>query len=205
MDVSAPGESHRIEIGISDGDEGEIVHGFDLIVLANRLPMGGAAVFPPEGGGVTQTMPRLVVSNATDLDRDPIGYYFFVDRVDTFDSPELLESPRVDEGAGYTDWYVTAPLGLGRWFWRAVPNDGTADGLPIGASFFVVPGSGVDAGLPPVDGGGSGGVDSGMTVTPPKKDDSGCSVGPTRPEPIAIAPILAGAVLALAVSRRARR
>ena len=201
MDVSMPGDSHRVEIRIEDGDGGEVVHAFDLVVLANRIPVGGSAIYPAEGTGILERMPRLVLGNASDPDRDPLGYYFQIDRVETFDSPDLVESPRVEQTPGFTFWYVPEPLEIGRYYWRGWAHDGTSEGERFGAMFFVVPDSGgADAGTGGGDGGG-GGSDAGMT--PPEKDDGGCSVATGASSGAVAWGTLAA--LGLALGRRRRR
>ncbi|MBJ6727968.1 PKD domain-containing protein [Geomesophilobacter sediminis] len=87
---------------------------------------------------VVTLTPALVVTNATDVDRDTLAYFFEIDTANTFNSAAKQSSGAVAEGAGTTSW-TPAPLTDNTvWYWRVKANDGQTDGAWMATgSFFV--------------------------------------------------------------------
>ncbi len=172
-DVTGPEDPIAVEVSVDDGDMGTTTQRWELTVSPNRVPTVPTPVFPIGGVGLVDPAPRLVVSNASDPDRDALVYYFEIDRVETFDSPDLTASGPVDHSPGYTFWYLPAAVPPGHYHWRVWVSDGTVETEPVTAHFYVVPDPDEmpDAGVS--DDGGVGDPDAGETST--KRDAGGCS------------------------------
>jgi len=84
-------------------------------------------VASPGDGAVVRTLfPILSVVNAQDPDPDTIVYLFEIDRVDTFDGPDLQQSGEVAEGPVSTGWQVEQLTDNTRYYWRARAWDGSS-------------------------------------------------------------------------------
>ncbi len=79
----------------------------------------------------------MAVSNALDGDGDPLTYQFELDRVDTFDSDQLVRSRPVSEGQETTAWAVAGLTENSRYFWRAKAADASAESPWVTGSFWV--------------------------------------------------------------------
>lgn len=199
-DVTTLDHPDHVAILISDGDMGTTLHEFDIVVSPNRVPTAPTLAYPVGGIGILDTTPRLAVGDAADGDpEDVLGYYFEIDTVDTFDSPDFRESGRIAEGAGFTAWPLETPLEMGRTYhWRAWASDGDAESMRVGTSFVVVPDPALipDAGPLP-----DGGMVDAATAAPVHR--GGCSV--VRGTGGAGGAWMIAAVLGLALSRRRGR
>ena len=108
-----------------------------LVNTSNRAPSVPEIVSPaPETIWGLQEA-DLVVANATDADGDEISYYFELDRINTFDSGELVASGRIPTGNGATSRHVTDLQENARYFWRVKAWDGKAESLWRVGSFLV--------------------------------------------------------------------
>lgn len=211
MDVTMGAETVRVELEVSDGDDGDTRQLWEMTVVPNAAPTAGGLVFPVAGIVLADREPRLVVQNGDDPDLDPLTYYFELDTVDSFDSPDLRASGRLPEMPGLTHWYP-GDLAQGVYHWRAWVNDGIAVTTPQVATFQVylgeddpadggvVPGDGgaVDGG-PGADAGGGGGDDGGCSVSSPgsASKDTPRSAGPWA--------TFLGVLTVAAAARRRRR
>ncbi len=205
-DVTRAGTPLTIEVAVSDGDGGSDSQTWELTVSPNRTPTSPVPLYPVGDVGVLDTNPRLVVSNASDADFDPLTYTFEIDAVSTFDSPALQRVESVAQTPGFSFWYVTTPLTPGRWFWRARANDGTSPSEPQMATFYRVPTAAEigDAGTP--DAGVPTGDAGTMPPPPPSTtDDGGCSAAPGARGASEGALAALGLVLLLGARRRRRR
>jgi len=200
-DVTGLGEVVVVEVQVDDGDEGQDTQRWEMTVSPNRAPSNLTLIYPKDGVGLLDTLPRLVVSDGTDPDHDTLEYFFQIDSVDTFDSAALQESGPVTETPGFSFWYVPEPLAPGRWFWRAWLTDGAVVTDPVLTSFFVVPDPTMipDAGPEP-DGGPT--PDAGP---PPRMRDSGGCGCSTPKLPVSAMPLLPATVLAVLLLLRRRR
>jgi len=179
LDVTRLDELIRIEIAVNDGDGSSASQRWELTVSPNRTPSTPVPVYPIADVGLVDMMPRLVASNSSDADFDPLTYSFEIDATPTFDSPALQRVESVAQTAGFSYWYPTTPLTPGRWYWRVRANDGTTSSDAQMATFYRVP---VASELPDLgprpDGVVVPGVDGGTTtMTTPPRDEGGCSVG----------------------------
>jgi hypothetical protein len=162
-----------VEVQIDDGDGGTDTQMFDLLVSNNRPPNEPLVpVSPINRVSITETMPTLIVQNGTDPDMDTLSYFFRIDRVSSFDSAFLIESPEIVEmGGGQTAWTVPSILEPGQYFWQVKASDGIAETDWANALFTLTTGSvEEDAGTPPLTDGG--------TIAPPptlgRSDRGGC-------------------------------
>jgi len=173
-DVTLGGETTRIEISVADGDDGIDSQIWEITVSPNHVPGSPALVFPIGGEVLADSAPRLVVQNAEDEDLDPLTYYFEIDTVETFDSPDLLASGPVDETPGISFWYP-GELSQDTYFWRAWVSDGMVETEPAMTSFEVYLGlvETPDGAVDP-DGGVGGDTSIAPPMMPPR-DRSGCS------------------------------
>jgi hypothetical protein len=79
----------------------------------------------------------LIVLNGTDLDNDPLNYYFELDQAPEFNSPNVQRSGPVAEAQMQTSWHVSG-LSENTWYyWRVKASDGLAESDWIQGSFFV--------------------------------------------------------------------
>jgi hypothetical protein len=155
--VRQPGGT-AVEIAIDDGDGGKVSQSWTVTVEPNTAPMPPTPAYPTNMIAIIETTPRLVVENAMDRDVDRLTYYFQLDTVETFDSPDLRESGAIEEMPGFTAWTLDEPLAPGRiYYWRVWANDGAADSAQRTAAFYVVPDPALD---PPDAGPGDGSVPS---------------------------------------------
>src|SRR5690606_10241728 len=77
-DVTGPEDPITVQVSVDDGDMGTATQMWELTVSPNRVPSDPTPVFPIGGIGILDPAPRLVVSNASDPDRDPLVYYFAI-------------------------------------------------------------------------------------------------------------------------------
>lgn len=203
-DVTTAGETIRIAVQVADDDGAVDTQEWEMTVSPNHAPTSPRPEYPVDDIGILDPQPRLVAGNASDLDRDPLVYFFELDAVDTFDSAMLVQSPGVPETPGFTAFELPAGLAPGHYYWRVWVSDGTVETDPVTASFWVVPESmALD-----VDGGGADGGfvtgDGGTT----RRDDGGCGCaapGARSESGAAAALVLAGLVVAAARRRRRTR
>lgn len=178
-DVTSVGETISVEVLVSDGDGGTATQKWELSVSPNRIPTTPVPVYPTNRIVIAESKPRLVVENAQDLDLDDLTYFFEIDTVETFDSPDIRESGPIEETPGLTVWQLDEPLEVNRlYYWRVWANDGTVDSAYGMGSFMLVrePGAPLpDAGVPVQNDAGQLTADAGVSETP--EGGGGCSVG----------------------------
>src|SRR5438105_1799452 len=101
-------------------------------------PTAPRPLSPLGGVGVAALSPALVVANAYDADGHSLAYLFEIDRVPSFDSPDLQVSPMIGEGSSQTSWAPAFPLRDNTlYFWRAAASDSHTMGPFAGSSFFA--------------------------------------------------------------------
>lgn len=105
-----------------------------FVNAANNPPAGIAISSPADGAVVTTATPDLVVSNATDLDGDPLTYDFEIDASPSFDAPM---TGSMAEGAQSTTFTAPALSENTLYYWRARADDGITPGDWVTGSFFV--------------------------------------------------------------------
>ena len=176
LDITLPGEAHRVVLRVSDDDEGSAEEEWEISVSPNRPPTAPRPIYPLDRLRL-DLIPRLTVENASDPDFDDLMYFFEVDRSEMFDSPDLQASGEVAAGTGFTTWTPPALETGNVYYWRAWASDGVAESSRNGSIFIFVdtpPPPSPDASVPDAavqDAGAS--PDSG-TISPPSNDD-GCS------------------------------
>lgn len=103
----------------------------------NDAPGAPVLVAPYDGEEAVSTDLDLVMGNAVDPDSGMLDYYFELDTLATFDSPDKRVSGLIAEGSTTTSWFVDM-LADNTWYhWRAKASDGFADGPWVQGSFFV--------------------------------------------------------------------
>lgn len=103
----------------------------------NAVPSTPVIHAPADGAKIASNSITLSVNNATDPDNNALQYYFELDTVNTFDSPDLRASEAIVSGSGITSWTVS---GLGedvRYYWRVRASDGMSESSWAQASFIV--------------------------------------------------------------------
>jgi hypothetical protein len=103
----------------------------------NGSPSAPTPIAPVGGVTVATQAPDLRVGNASDPEHDALTYAFQVDRVPSFDSPDLQVSPSVPETPSETAWTPALLADNTLWYWRASASDGNSSGPWAGSSFFV--------------------------------------------------------------------
>ncbi len=202
LEVTLPGETHLIEITVSDGDDGVATQMWEMSVSPNRTPDGLTLLYPANGIVIADPMPRLVVGNGTDPDvEDTLVYHFQLAREEAFETI-LADSGATPQAVGYTPYQLTEALTPGTYYWRAWMSDGAVETEPLTTSFVVVPDPNRDAGVARTDG-AIVERDAGV-IRPPDMARASCGCRAVGAEPRGRAGIgLAGLVLvALALRRR---
>ena len=214
LDVTLPGEAHRVVVLVNDGDEGIAMEEWEIMVDPNRPPRSPRPLFPIEMRPLDSS-PELTAQNASDPDFDTLSYHFELDIADTFDSPSLVSSGPLEGGIGFTKWQTPDDLMEGTiYHWRVWASDGVAESPRTAATFRMVATpapaeGGEDAGA--ADGGGSdadGGISGDAApgpIGPPTTDDGGCAVAPTGTRSRAPWALVVIGVVALTWIRRRRR
>lgn len=112
-----------------------------FVNTANDAPTAPTIISPSDGSEITTLYADIVVSNSTDPDYDPLIYIFEVDTVNTFNSPNRIQSGNIPEGIGTTSWHIEWLNDNTYYFIRAKATDGFAESPPQGGSevigFFV--------------------------------------------------------------------
>ena len=103
----------------------------------NQSPTAPAVTTPGPGEEVALQSVTLTVDNATDPDYDVLRYFFELDRVNTFDSPDRVASDAVTEGDTQTTFKVSGLQEDTEYFWRVKAADDTVESAWATASFFV--------------------------------------------------------------------
>ncbi len=162
---------HEVVVRVIDDDGGSVDQAFTVTVVPNSPPTEPEIV-SPDRVNITERRPALLVNNCTDLDGDPLSYFFELDPLGTFSGPDVIASGAVAEGSGgQTSWTPAADLEVSRYYWRVWCNDGIVDGRRASSWFEVRSGSGSDAGTD-ADTGTDAAVDTGV---PQGEAETGCA------------------------------
>ncbi|MGA1867729.1 MAG: right-handed parallel beta-helix repeat-containing protein [bacterium] len=110
-----------------------------FINTANDPPSAPNISWPADNSEISIQQPTLIVTNAMDIDFDPLTYFFELDKKDTYDSPLLTKSSETQEGPdGITSWALTELDDNAMYYWRARAYDGkTYSDWSITRSFFI--------------------------------------------------------------------
>ncbi|HEY5998126.1 MAG TPA: PKD domain-containing protein [bacterium] len=108
-----------------------------FVNTANDAPAAPAVASPADGSEVASTSVTLSVANATDVDRNPLTYFFELDTAPTFDTPNRRTSGEVAETEGTTSWGVAGLADNTRYYWHAKAADAWTESPWAGAGFFV--------------------------------------------------------------------
>lgn len=100
-------------------------YGNFFINTANDAPGVFSASRPRDNGHVCSLTPELQVTNAADVDQDPLTYVFELYADSTMDTPVAASVGIAQGDAGTTAWVVDRALQDASWyFWRVVATDG---------------------------------------------------------------------------------
>jgi hypothetical protein len=107
--------------------------------VAINTPPAAPAVFSPlDGAEVIELQPELSIRNSQDPDGNGLNYFFEIDRVNSFNGPDLQRSGEIPDGpAGKTSWRPAALTENTEYFWRVKASDGQVESLWVVADFFV--------------------------------------------------------------------
>ncbi len=104
----------------------------------NDAPTSPIIISPQEAEEVTSINPALVINKSTDVDLDALSYFVEIDRVNTFNSYTLQQSPELLEGVGDTlSWRPTTLNDNTTYYWRVIAFDGVAYSNWASGSFFI--------------------------------------------------------------------
>ena len=80
--------------------------------VANTAPPVPELIMPLYNATSTQQVVTIQVTKVEDIDEDEINYYFQLDKVNTFDSPSLIESDAIEpkESAENIEWIVPSQV-----------------------------------------------------------------------------------------------
>jgi hypothetical protein len=135
----------RIRVRVADGMRSDIIEGgIDDVILvdagiANLSPSAPSLLSPPDGATGVPELATLEITNATDLENDPLTYGFRI-----YSDPELTQIVQSTDGVpqgtgGTTSWTVPTALPPGILYWRAFAADAYQRGLYAPAASFAVP------------------------------------------------------------------
>ncbi len=107
--------------------------------VSNQAPPAPTIVSPIDNAEVTRLTPELKAGKVIDPNNDPVEYIFQLDRVNTFDSAELVEQlVTVDETQANVVWTLSGLNDNSTYFWRVKARDPSlASSDWVSASFFV--------------------------------------------------------------------
>lgn len=200
-DVSARGMSFPVILTVDDGDGGEALQSWEILVSENSVPAPPEPMSPIDRVYVDPASPpTLTVMNAVDPDGDDLVYFFRLSQTSNFDdNPDVLGSGEIDEGTDTTSWTPNEPLAEGLWYWEVWVDDGIGESSHQFAQFISGEQSSAmpDAGPGTVVDGGAGGADAGPGV-----DDGGCAAAPGGKSSTGLLFLLGLAALALIRRRR---
>ncbi|OGW29567.1 MAG: hypothetical protein A2X56_13130 [Nitrospirae bacterium GWC2_57_13] len=109
-----------------------------FVNTTNDAPSAPAIIAPLNNEEIASQSADIIVTNSTDPDSTGLTYIFEVDRVRTFDSPDLRSSGPIAEGLGTTLWRVADLADNTVYYVRAKAYDGFAESdLSQDISFFV--------------------------------------------------------------------
>ncbi len=147
--IADVGVSHAVTLAVEDDDGGRFEQSWEMEVIDNLPPDEPTLLYPTPEECVRVDRPRILVGNATDLDADPLRYYFEVDGDPAFRSIELQSSPEggvPEGGAGSTEWTVIRPLeDGGTYYFRVWVTDGVEESERLTSVFDVCVGGDGDA------------------------------------------------------------
>lgn len=106
-----------------------------IVSTSNLAPHAPAVSSPSEGEVVMGSSATLVVNNAFDPERQSLEYWFELDGVNTFDSPEKQASGAIGEGSTTTSWTAEGLVEGRTYYWRAKADDGAAQSPWVTSAF----------------------------------------------------------------------
>ena len=109
-----------------------------FVNTANDAPTAPTIITPSNGSEIITLSTHIVVSNSTDPDSANLTYIFEVDTAMTFDSPNLIRSASIPEGAGTTSWNIANLADNTYYYVRAKASDGSAESQWSGVVGFFV-------------------------------------------------------------------
>lgn len=148
VDLSAYSDTIRIGFRLNSDsyviDEGWYLD--DIAVTgdttSNRPPEKPLAVSPVGGTMVTDSLPYLTISNASDPNGDDLTYGFNI-YSDSMLTVIYAQGKNVASGSGNTSWQLSTSLLPGHYWWRAYADDGKERGLFSDKAWFIYDPDGV--------------------------------------------------------------
>ncbi len=127
---------HDVEFYMEDDDGGSFTQTWTITVTDNTPPFQATPLYPvdpTDDGCVRVARPTFKVSNSSDLDEDPLVYFFEVDKDPGFRSIDLQQSEPVPQGiSGFTEWQVIRALqDQQTYYWRTWVTDGIEESEKI--------------------------------------------------------------------------
>jgi subtilase family serine protease/prenyltransferase beta subunit len=98
-----------------------------FVNTANDAPTAPTIILPSNDSEITTLFTDITVSNSTDPDYDPLTYIFQIDKVNTFDSPDLIHSNNIPQGTDTTSWHIKGLSDNTYYYSRAKASDGLAE------------------------------------------------------------------------------
>lgn len=108
-----------------------------FLVSLNIPPTAPTIVVPQLGNRVTTTSVTLQANIATDVENNPLQYFFELDKVNTFDSSAYRASASLQTTSTTVSWPQTGLSDNTRYYWRVRAFDGRAYSDYSLGEFFV--------------------------------------------------------------------
>jgi hypothetical protein len=139
-EISAPGTSRPFAVDVSDGDGGGGTQTWSMTVIDDHAPSDLALLYPTADEPLLIAGIHFAISNASDVDGDPITYTFEIASNATFDADRQHSTPQAEGPMGITEWRPDErQLHVGHWFWRVTATDGQVTTSPVTSTFSLVP------------------------------------------------------------------
>ena len=98
-----------------------------FVNTTNEPPTTPAIITPANDTTVAALETDVTVTNSTDPDSPVITYYFELDTVATFDSPNIIRSGSIVPGQGTTTWHAAGLTEDTQYYVRVKASDGQAE------------------------------------------------------------------------------
>jgi hypothetical protein len=98
-----------------------------FVNTANDAPTAPVITAPANNAEIPALAADITVTNGTDPDSKVLTYFFELDTVMTFDSPNVVRSPGIPEGQSTTTWSASGLADNTSYYVRVKASDGAAE------------------------------------------------------------------------------
>jgi hypothetical protein len=95
-----------------------------IVDLSKPVPVAPSLISPPAGSVLTVNSVALTVGNSLHAGGTTLSYYYELDRVPTFNGPDIIRSGAVLEGSANTAFSLSGLVENAHYYWRVKVSDG---------------------------------------------------------------------------------